>query len=101
MANKSLITYGAKIGQVDLNYYAPVAVVPPANTTISQTYCFLAKAEPWPDENNPPVPTQDVKSLKQIFKNIIQPICLLSKFCSMTLGLIASILVTYVLLYII
>lgn len=70
MANKSLITYGAKIGQVEQTYYAPVAVVPPANTSISQSYCFLAKAEPWPDENNPPIPTQDTKSLKLIFKNI-------------------------------
>jgi hypothetical protein len=70
MANKSLITYGAKVGQVEQTYYAPVAVVPPANTSISQTYCFLAKAEPWPDENNPPIPTQDTKSLKLIFKNI-------------------------------
>lgn len=70
MANKSLITNGAKIGQVEQTYYAPVAVVPPANTSISQTYCFLAKAEPWPDDGNPPAPTQDVKSLKQIAKNI-------------------------------
>ena len=71
MANKSLITNGAKISQVEQVYYAPVAVVPPnLEIPLGTLYCFLAKVEPWGDDNNPEVPTQDVKALKQIFKNI-------------------------------
>jgi hypothetical protein len=30
----------------------------------------LSKVEPWNDENNPPVPTEDQLSLKRIYKNI-------------------------------
>jgi len=70
MANKFLITNTAKLTQVEQVYYAPVAIVPPANNTITQTYCFLSRAEPWETPDNPPVPTQDVKSLKNIYKNI-------------------------------
>jgi len=52
-------------------YYAPVAVVPPAITTpIHSYYCFLAKPTPWVDDNNPNTPTTDLKSIKQIQKNI-------------------------------
>jgi hypothetical protein len=70
MANKSLITYGSKISQVEQVYYSPVAVVPPNITVpISSMYCFLAKVDAWPNNNNPPVPAQDVKALKTIYKN--------------------------------
>jgi hypothetical protein len=69
MANKSLITNGAKISQVEQVYYSPVAVVPPNVTVpLGTMYCFLAKVDAWPNNSNPPVPTQDVKSLKTIFK---------------------------------
>lgn len=71
MANKTLTTNTAKVSQVEQLYYSPVAVVPPlTQIPLTTMYCFLAKVEAWPDDNNPPVPTQDVKSLKTIFKNI-------------------------------
>ena len=71
MANKSLITNGAKISQVEQVYYSPVAVVPPnISVPLGTLYCFLAKVDAWPTDSNPPVPTQDVKSLKTIFKNM-------------------------------
>lgn len=71
MANKNILTSASKVSQIDLLYYAPVAVVPPAITTpIHSYYCFLAKPTPWADDNDPAMPTADLKSLKQIQKNI-------------------------------
>lgn len=71
MANQNILTTGAKVSQIEQVFFSPVAVVPPfIDTPISTTYCFLAKVEPWDDENSPPVPTQDVASIKKIFKNI-------------------------------
>jgi hypothetical protein len=71
MANKNIITTGAKVSAVELNYVAPAAVSAPYySIPVATTYCFLAKATPWTDENNPPVPTADVKYVKQVQKNI-------------------------------
>ena len=71
MANKTLITYGAKVSQVGQMYYSPVAVVPPVtNIPLAPTYCFLARVDAWPNDNDPPAPTQDTKSIKNIFKNM-------------------------------
>jgi hypothetical protein len=71
MANQNILTNGAKVSQIEQVVFSPVAVVPPyVETPISTTYCFLAKVEPWDDENNPPMPTQDVASIKKIYKNI-------------------------------
>jgi hypothetical protein len=71
MANKNILTNGSKVSQIELMYYAPVAVVPPYLTEpINVFYCFLAKPLPWDDNINPPVPATDLKSLKQVYKNM-------------------------------
>lgn len=71
MSNKSLITNGAYVSQVEQMYFAPSAVVPPiTDVPLSTMYCFLAQVQPWDIDTNPPAPEQDVKSLKNIFKNI-------------------------------
>lgn len=71
MANKNILTNGSKVSQIELMYYAPVAVVPPnLNENLNSFYCFLSKPLPWDDEINPPVPTTDLKSLKQVYKNM-------------------------------
>jgi hypothetical protein len=71
MANKNLLTYNAKVTQVEQTYFSPVAVLPPPfGTSITTTYCFLSHNLPWEDNNNPPQPTQDQKYIKDIFKNI-------------------------------
>lgn len=71
MANKNLLTYGAKVAAVEQQYYGPVTVVPPNLTTpLTTSYFFMSKVDAWPDENNPPVPTQDLKSIKKICKNM-------------------------------
>jgi hypothetical protein len=71
MANKNILTNGSKVSQIELMYYAPVAVVPPYLTEpINVFYCFLAKPLPWVDEINPPVPATDLKSLKEVYRNM-------------------------------
>lgn len=71
MANKLLITTAAKSVQVEQMYFSPVAVVPPfTQFPLTTVYCFLARVDPWTDDNNPPMPTEDMRSIKQYFKNI-------------------------------
>lgn len=71
MANKSLITNGAKVSQVEQMYYSPVAVVPPlTQVPLGTMYCFLSRVDPWPNDADPPIPTQDERSLKNVFKNM-------------------------------
>jgi len=71
MTTTNLLTYNAKVSSVEQVYFSPVAVVPPYYTIpLSSIYCFLSKVDPWTDDNNPPVPTQDQRYIKQTFKNM-------------------------------
>jgi hypothetical protein len=67
---QNLLTNTSKISQIGLLYYAPVAIILPDTTTpIHSYYCFLSKPTPWPAETTQ-IPLGDVKSIKQIQKNI-------------------------------
>jgi hypothetical protein len=55
----------SKVYEVLQYYYSPAQV---HDTTL---YAFIGRVTPWPDESNPPVPTQDQRSIKDIFKDII------------------------------
>ena len=66
--NQTLLTNASKFSAVKNMYYSPVALV--QNALYSQMFCFLSHVDPWPDANNPPVPLQDQRSLKQIMKGI-------------------------------
>lgn len=70
MSSKSILTYGSKIFSVEQVYFSPVSTIPPEYKTLSSLYCFLSKVEPWDDDNNPPIPEQNQKYLKQVAKNI-------------------------------
>lgn len=71
MANKTLLTTFAKQTSLEQFYFSPVAVVPPNLVTpLTAMYCFLSKVDPWDDEDNPPIPQQDQKYIKQTFKNM-------------------------------
>jgi hypothetical protein len=70
MANKNLLTYNAKVTQVEQDYFAPVASVAGTNRPISTMYCFLSRVVPWPNENDPVQPTQDQQAIKSVFKNM-------------------------------
>jgi len=70
MANKNILTNGAKLTSVGQVYYSPASVISTTGSILNSFYAFLAKVEPWPDENSPPTPTEDQLSLKRIYKNI-------------------------------
>jgi len=71
MANKNILTTAAKVTQIRQAYYSPVAVIlPKLSSPLASIYCFLAKVEPWADENNPSAPVETPKDIKKIFKNI-------------------------------
>lgn len=67
--SKSLLTNGAKVINVEQTYYSPTVVIPPSYENLSSLYCVLSKVDNWDDDNNPPDPTQDQKSLKSFLKN--------------------------------
>ena len=68
MANQSLLTNGSRSSSVKQMFYSPISQV--QNTILTQMYCFLSHVDPWPDTNNPPIPTQDPLSLKRLMKSI-------------------------------
>ena len=70
MPNQNILTYGAKVSNVQYVYYAPVATVPPTGQALSSIYVFLSRTDPWPDPNNPPVPQQTQKYIKSVFNNM-------------------------------
>lgn len=70
MANKNLLTYNAKVAQVEQTYYAPVSSLFGTTIPISTLYCFLSRVVPWTDENQPTQPTQDQKAIKSVFQNM-------------------------------
>jgi hypothetical protein len=70
MANRTLLTNLSLTTQVNQEYWAPASMVADYNTILTQTYAFLSAADPWPDDNDPPIPQQDQKTLKQILKNV-------------------------------
>jgi len=70
MANQDLLTYAAKVSQVEQSYFAPVSVLPVTNQAISTLYVFLSRVDSWPDDNVPPVPTQDQRYIKSVFANM-------------------------------
>jgi len=72
MANKNILTYNSKVGQIEQAYYAPVATIPNTNPpiAISTLFCFLSRIDPWSNDADPEQPTQDQKYIKGVFKNM-------------------------------
>jgi len=72
MANISLLTSGLKNTTVVQMAYAPSSYIEGSEdneVNLSQLYCVLSSVTPWPDDNNPPTPTQDQYSVKKFLKN--------------------------------
>ena len=71
MANKNILTTSARVSAVELTYIAPASVAAPYySVPVATTYCFLSKATPWTNDNDPPAPTADIKYTKQVQKNM-------------------------------
>ena len=69
MANKNILTYGAKTALVEEAFYSPVAQLSNGQP-ISTLYCVLCRVDPWFDENNPDQPLQNQQYIKKVFNNI-------------------------------
>lgn len=70
MANQSILTYNAKVSQIEQLYFSPSATLPITNQPISSIYVFLSQAIAWADDENPDIPTQDQRYLKSVFANM-------------------------------
>jgi len=66
----SLLTYNDNFFQISSVYYSPTVILPITNENLSSVYCYISKVLPWTSENTPPSPSQDQKSIKEIFKNM-------------------------------
>jgi hypothetical protein len=69
-ANTGILTYQNGTFQVSSVYYAPTVTIPVTGEYLAPLYCFLSRVLPWENEVVPPVPTEDQKYLKQVFKNM-------------------------------
>lgn len=69
-ANNGILTYNDGFFQTSSVYYSPTAILPVTGENLSSIYCFLSRVLPWDNESSPPLPTQDQKNIKTIYKNI-------------------------------
>jgi hypothetical protein len=67
-SNSAQLLYGSRVYEVLQYYYSPVTG---GSTFRDNLYSFIGNVIPWDDEENPPTPTQDQKTIKSYFKNII------------------------------
>ena len=70
MAYKNILTYNAKVSQVEQTYYSPTSVLPITGLPISSIYVFLSRVDPWNDDLNPDIPEQTQRYIKSVFKSI-------------------------------
>ena len=69
--NLNILTNMARVAQVELEYYLPVATV--FGQPVGSIYAFLGQEDPWPFVNGvetPIQPTEDQFYLKKTFKNM-------------------------------
>jgi len=69
-ANNGILTYNNSFFNVASVYYSPTATIPLTGQNLGTMYCFLSRVLPWTNDTLPPVPTQDMKYIKQTFKNM-------------------------------
>jgi hypothetical protein len=70
MTSKNILTYNSKVSAVEQVFFSPVVTLPGTSTPLSSIYCFLSRVDPWGNDTNPDQPTQTLKYLKQVFKNM-------------------------------
>ena len=69
--NLNILTNMARVAQVELEYYLPIATV--LGQQVGSIYAFLGQEDPWPYVNGvetPIQPTEDQYYLKKTFKNM-------------------------------
>lgn len=73
MANivKGLLTSYGSTAQVEHEYYFVVSGAGYAPSLDTSSYLFIGKVEPWPNDTDPPEPTQTQYDIKTTFKNMV------------------------------
>jgi hypothetical protein len=67
--NGILTTYGSVV-EVELTYFFAITASGFTPNAQSSSYFFIGKPDQWPDDNNPPIPTQDQAYIKQTYKHM-------------------------------
>jgi len=70
MAYKNILTYAAKVSQVEQTYSAPTSVLPISGLPVATIYVFLSRIKPWLNDLNPDTPLQTQQYIKEVFKNM-------------------------------
>jgi len=67
--NGILTTYGSVV-EVELTYFFAITASGFTPNAQSTSYFFIGKPDQWPDDVNPPIPTQDQANIKKTFKHM-------------------------------
>ena len=67
--NGILTTYGSVV-EVELTYFFAITASGFAPNSQSSSYFVIGKTDQWPDDLNPPVPSQSQAEIKKAFKNM-------------------------------
>jgi hypothetical protein len=72
MANtvNGLLTTYASTTEVELTYFFVITAAGFTPAAQSSSYFVIGKVDPWPDDVNIPIPTQDQANMKKTFKNM-------------------------------
>jgi hypothetical protein len=68
---KGLIPYSGFSEEILKYFYSPNLIFKNSGDEFLNLYCFIAKVDPWPDELNPPSPSNSDYYLKNVVKNLI------------------------------
>ena len=68
---KGLIPFSGFSQEVLKTYYTPNLIFKNSGDEYLNLYCFIARIEPWVDENTPPTPSDNDFYMKSVYKNII------------------------------
>jgi hypothetical protein len=69
-ANTGILTNGNGSYQTSTVYYSPSSTIASTGEVLGTLYCFLSRVKPWETDTVPPAPTQDLKYIKDTFKNM-------------------------------
>ena len=69
-ANTGILTYNSGVYNLRMNYYAPSSTIATTGNYLGSLYCFLSKVDPWPVDEDPPVPQETQSYINNVFKNM-------------------------------
>lgn len=69
-ANTGILTYNNGYQQASSVYYSPSAQISSTGRFVGTPYCFLSRVKSWTSDTIPPAPTQDLKYIKEAFRNM-------------------------------